>query len=88
MLGRHQIDTMGQQRDQHHGRENLDGGEKGAASPSSCYYECSTKHQASMPMPHLGSSGVASSFAITTISRGQGFGEAVGSGRHRRRGRA
>ena len=25
---------MEQQRDQHHGRENLDGGEKGAASPS------------------------------------------------------
>jgi len=79
---------MGRQHDKHNGRENLDGREKGAASPSTRCHECSTKHQASMSTPHFGGSGVASSFAITTISRGQGFGEAVGSGRHRRRGRA
>ena len=78
---------MEQQRDQHHGRENLDGGEKGAASPSML---SRMQHQARSIDAHaaLRRFGGGIVFCHHTISRGQGFGEAVGSGRHRRRDRA
>ena len=45
-----------------------------------CCHECSTKHEASMPMPHFGGSGVASSFAITLFPEDRALGRPLGVG--------